>query len=97
MCGIIIFFFHIVALPLNTNILERIGSCVFDSSLKCVKLKAKIQRNDIANSVFSMYRVQMSHVQNSGKKNEKRGGKKIGQLIWNLNTLFNPTVLNLHC
>lgn len=42
------FFFHIVALPLNTNILERIGSCVFDSSLKCLKLKAKMQRNDIA-------------------------------------------------
>lgn len=25
-------FFHIVALPLNTNIMERIGSCVFVSS-----------------------------------------------------------------
>lgn len=51
----------------------------------------------IVNSVFLMYRVQMSHVhvQNSGKKNEKRGGKN-----WTINLelkYLNTTVLNLHC
>lgn len=44
-----------------------------------------------------MYRVQMSHVhvQNSGKKNEKRRGKN-----WTINLelkYLNTTVLNLHC